>query len=247
MNRYILGIVIAGVVVLAGGAAALYRNINSGDKTEKVIYYSETQRMMYPEIELGKQEEKEAADDVQEMVEINAAVNAAYIPGNDENSNAGFMTADNADVSLTDKKEEAASGATQTASDNPKPGAATSGSTQSNPKPSAAQPVPAAPANTPAQSNPKPEAAQPSEATTEKTTEAVWVVDVPAWTEEVPIYDYVQIAVCSGCGADISGHANEHIMADMYDECGGYHSEMKEVYMGIETVYHEEEGHYEYR
>lgn len=236
MNRYISRIVIAGVVVLAGGAAALYSSMNSGDTTEKVIYYSEAESMVYPEMELVK--EKEAAEDVQEAAEVHAAVSVAYIPETD-----GFMTADNTDVSLTDKKEETALGAIQTVTDNPKPSAVPSGNTQSNSKPETSQPVPAAPA----QSSQKPEASQPAEATTEKTTEAVWVVDVPAWTEEYPVYDYVPIDVCSNCGADISGDAWGHIEENSDNGCHGFKSDIKEVYMGTETVYHEEEGHWEYK
>lgn len=241
MNKYLVGIVIAGVVVVAGGAAARYSSRNSVDTTEKVIYYSEAPKMHCPEIELGSQNEKEAADDVQEQgaAEVHAAVHGVYIQEPDKedgSSNAGFMTADNADVPPVD---------------NTKPSAASSGSTQSSQQSSAqptmGNPKPSAVPSGSTQGSPQPAAQKPAEPATEKTTEAVWVVDVPAWTEEYPVYDYVQIDVCSGCGADISANAWEHIGADPYDACGGFHSEIKEVYVGMETVYHEEVGHYEYR
>lgn len=242
MNKYLVGIVIAGVVVVAGGAAALYSNINSKDTTEKVIYYSEAQKMHYPEIELGRQNEKEAADDEQEQ--------EAYIPEADKddgNSNTGFMTADNSKPSaaLSDSTQSSQQPASQPATDNTKPSAAPSGSTQSSQQPASQSTTGNPKPSGSTQNSPQPATQKPAE--TEKTTEAVWVVDVPAWKEEYPVYDYVQIAVCSGCGADISGHAVEHISADPHDACGGYHSEMKEIYVGTETIYHEEEGHYEYR
>lgn len=240
MNKYLVGIVIAGVVVVAGGAAALYSNINSKDTTEKVIYYSEAQKMHYPEIELGRQNEKEAADDEQDQETMEADKDAG-------NSNTGFTTADNPKPSAapSDSTQSSQQQATQTVTNNPKPSVTSSDSTQSSQQPASQQAMGNPKPSGSTQNSPQPATQKPAE--TEKTTEAVWVVDVPAWTEEYPVYDYVQIAVCSGCGADISGHAWEHVGADPYDECGGYHSEIKEIYVGTETIYHEEEGHYEYR
>ncbi|MCM1083328.1 MAG: hypothetical protein NC428_07610 [Clostridium sp.] len=252
MSKYVVGILITGAVVLAGGAAALYGSINSSNTTEKVIYYSRAEQMHYPEIMFEEQTAELTSEDVQETVEAHAAVNAAYMQETGQyTGNDGFMTADNTDISLTDKKEGSASGTTQLVTGNPKPQTAPSGSIQNSRQAAqpAADPKPQAAPSGSAQSNPQPTTPKPAEMTTEKTTEAVWVVDKEAWTEEYPIYNTVQIDVCSGCGAELPGNggAVDHISADPYDGCGGYHTETKQVYAGTETIYHEEEGHWEYR
>jgi len=48
--------------------------------------------------------------------------------------------------------------------------------------------------------------------------------------------------VCNTCGADISGHAGEHLDETMH---GGYHSENIKIQTGTRTIHHEEQGHYE--
>ncbi len=69
-----------------------------------------------------------------------------------------------------------------------------------------------------------------------------WVVDQAAWSEEVPVWGNKGIMVCNTCGADISGHAGEHLDETMH---GGYHSENIKIQTGTKTIYHEEQGHYE--
>ena len=69
-----------------------------------------------------------------------------------------------------------------------------------------------------------------------------WVVDQAAWSEEVPVWGNKGIMVCNTCGADISGHAGEHLDETMH---GGYHSENIKIQTGTRTIHHEEQGHYE--
>lgn len=83
---------------------------------------------------------------------------------------------------------------------------------------------------------------QPEPVWHEPVYENKWVVDQAAWTEEVPIYETKEIAVCNTCGADISGFAGEHILDG---DCTGYHSEVIQVQVGTNTISHPEQGHYE--
>ena len=77
-------------------------------------------------------------------------------------------------------------------------------------------------------------------------TEQVWVVDSPAWSESVPVYEAREISVCNVCGIEITGsvsaHAKEHMLAG---EGSGHRSEVIQVLVGHETVEHPEEGHWE--
>lgn len=77
-------------------------------------------------------------------------------------------------------------------------------------------------------------------------TERVWVVDSPAWSESVPVYEAREISVCNVCGIEITGsvstHAKEHMLAG---EGSGHRSEVVQVLVGHETVDHPEEGHWE--
>ncbi|WP_346687216.1 hypothetical protein [Enteroscipio rubneri] len=89
-----------------------------------------------------------------------------------------------------------------------------------------------------------------SQATLKKTwvedTEKVWVVDKAAWTETIPVYENVERSICNVCGADITGstsaHNKQHMLAG---EGSGYHSEVRQVKVGEETIEHPEEGHWE--
>lgn len=76
--------------------------------------------------------------------------------------------------------------------------------------------------------------------------EQVWVVDELSYTEEIPIYETVEISVCNICGEEITGstsdHAKEHMLAG---EGSGHHSEWIVQVVGYSTVIHEEVGHWE--
>ena len=79
-------------------------------------------------------------------------------------------------------------------------------------------------------------------------TEQVWVVDTPAWSEQIPIYSTVEVSICNVCGADITGntaaHSKEHMLAG---EGSGHHSEVRQNVAGYNTVDHPEVGHWETR
>ncbi|MEE0846125.1 MAG: hypothetical protein U0L71_08065 [Eggerthellaceae bacterium] len=77
-------------------------------------------------------------------------------------------------------------------------------------------------------------------------TERTWVVDRAAWVETIPVYESVERSVCNICGADITGSTSEHNKQHMLaGEGSGYHSEVRRVQVGEETVEHPEEGHWE--
>lgn len=65
------------------------------------------------------------------------------------------------------------------------------------------------------------------------------IVISEAWTEEIPVYDTVARDICNGCGLDITdnviGHIESQVLAGKY-ECGGHHTEWKQVQVGTNTV-----------
>lgn len=96
---------------------------------------------------------------------------------------------------------------------------------------------------------------QPVATTTEHTSvwhepvyKDVWVVDVPAHTEEIPEYETRCRSVCNGCGADVTndpiGHGKTQMLAGNMS-CGGYHTEYYDVQIGTTTLNYPEEGHWE--
>lgn len=79
-------------------------------------------------------------------------------------------------------------------------------------------------------------------------TERVWVVDRAAWSEQKPVFESRELCICNVCGADITANPTPHNKAHMLaGEGGGYHSEVKQVQVGSETIKHPEEGHWETR
>ncbi|WP_394883695.1 hypothetical protein [Clostridium tertium] len=60
-----------------------------------------------------------------------------------------------------------------------------------------------------------------------------------AWTEEVPIYEDKEVAICNGCGADITsdpwGHIEQQALAGNYS-CGGFHTDWKQVQVGTNKI-----------
>lgn len=77
-----------------------------------------------------------------------------------------------------------------------------------------------------------------------------WVVDTPAWTEQVPVYERQQRAICSNCGADITNigataHGNSVSEQDFLNGCGTWHTEWVNILTGYNTVNHPEVGHWE--
>mgnify|MGYP000260967128 CR=1 FL=1 len=57
-----------------------------------------------------------------------------------------------------------------------------------------------------------------------------------AYDEQVPITEMKEFSICNNCGADITGFASEHILNGT---CRRYHSELREVVTGYNTIHHD--------
>ena len=62
-----------------------------------------------------------------------------------------------------------------------------------------------------------------------------------AWDEQVPITEMKEHSICNQCGADITADPWGHLEQSAVNggNCGGYHSEWREVVTGYQTVHHE--------
>lgn len=58
-----------------------------------------------------------------------------------------------------------------------------------------------------------------------------------AYDEQVPIKEMQEFTFCTTCGANITGHAVEHLENSL--DCQGYYSDWLEVTTGYNTVHHE--------
>lgn len=77
-------------------------------------------------------------------------------------------------------------------------------------------------------------------------TETRTVVDQPAYDEQIPQYQDVERMICNQCGADISGNAVAHNDQHLSNyEPGGYHSEVRQMLIGYQTVHHDAVTHTE--
>lgn len=78
-------------------------------------------------------------------------------------------------------------------------------------------------------------------------TEARTVVDQPAYDEQVPVTEMVAWEKCDNCGADITADPSGHNKTEMLAGTGkyGWHTELKEVVTGYQTVHHDAVTHTE--
>ena len=62
-----------------------------------------------------------------------------------------------------------------------------------------------------------------------------------AYDEQVPITEMKEFAICNQCGADVTANPTAHMKNSYLNggNCGGYHSEWREVVTGYKTVHHE--------
>lgn len=63
-----------------------------------------------------------------------------------------------------------------------------------------------------------------------------------AYDEQVPIKEMQEFTFCSTCGANITGHAVEHLENSFWENslnCKGYYTDWREVTTGYNTVHHE--------
>lgn len=58
-----------------------------------------------------------------------------------------------------------------------------------------------------------------------------------AWDEQVPIKEMKEFMFCTTCGANITGHAVEHLENSL--NCIGYYNDWREVTTGYQTVHHD--------
>lgn len=62
-----------------------------------------------------------------------------------------------------------------------------------------------------------------------------------AYDEQVPITEMKEFAICNQCGADVTANPGAHMKNSYLNggNCGGYHSEWREVVTGYNTVHHD--------
>ena len=62
-----------------------------------------------------------------------------------------------------------------------------------------------------------------------------------AYDEQVPVTEMKEFSICNQCGADITGDPWGHLEQSAVNggNCGGYHSEWREVVTGYQTVHHD--------
>lgn len=62
-----------------------------------------------------------------------------------------------------------------------------------------------------------------------------------AYDEQVPITEMKEFAICNNCGADVTANPTAHMKNSLLNggNCGGYHSEWREVVTGYKTVHHD--------
>lgn len=149
------------------------------------------------------------------------------------NSSNSGQTSKNNSPSGNTNKPASNSGSSSSSQSKPSSGSGSSSSSKPEPAPT-----------------PQPATKDPHEGKTwheaEYKTEQVWVVDVPAHTWQCPIIESRDVAICNTCGAEITGHAYEHIFEHMdKGENGSYRCETIDEIVGYETVNEPEQGHYE--
>ena len=79
-------------------------------------------------------------------------------------------------------------------------------------------------------------------------TETRTVVDQAAYDEQVPVTEMREHEICNQCGADLTGlDIDAHFKNSYFNggNCGGFHSEWREVTVGYQTVHHDAVTHTE--
>ena len=62
-----------------------------------------------------------------------------------------------------------------------------------------------------------------------------------AYDEQVPVTEMKEFSICNNCGADVTANPTAHMKNSLLNggNCGGYHSEWREVITGYNTVHHD--------
>lgn len=75
-----------------------------------------------------------------------------------------------------------------------------------------------------------------------------WVQDSAAWDETVPVYSTKEVAICAGCGADITADPYSHFTRSGCvngSSASNWRYETQQYQSGTEVIHHEATGHYE--
>lgn len=165
------------------------------------------------------------------------------------NNNAGNGQTSKSNGSSGSTNKPASNSGSSGSSSQSKPSSGSSSSSSSQSKPSSGSGSSSSSSSKP-EPTPQPATKDPHEGKTwheaEYKTEKVWVVDEEACTWQRPIYEEHEAAICNTCGAEITGHAYEHIFEHMdKGENGSYRCETVRTLVGYETVEEPEEGHWE--
>ena len=62
-----------------------------------------------------------------------------------------------------------------------------------------------------------------------------------AYDEQVPVTEMKEFSICNNCGADVTANPTAHMKNSLLNggNCGGFHSEWREVITGYNTVHHD--------
>ena len=166
---------------------------------------------------------------------INKQTNLNNTSNNSQSNktNNSSNSSNSSSAGQTSKPSSGSSSSNSSSQSKPSSGSGSSSSSSSKPEPT-----------------PQPATKDPHEGKTwheaEYKTEKVWVVDEEACTWQRPIYEEHEAAICNTCGAEITGHAYEHIFEHMdKGENGSYRCETVRTLVGYETVEEPEVGHWE--
>lgn len=166
---------------------------------------------------------------------INKQTNLNNTSNNSQSNktNNSSNSSNSSSAGQTSKPSSGSSSNNSSSQSKPSSGSGSSSSSSSKPEPT-----------------PQPATKDPHEGKTwheaEYKTEKVWVVDEEACTWQRPIYEEHEAAICNTCGAEITGHAYEHIFEHMdKGENGSYRCETVRTLVGYETVEEPEVGHWE--
>ena len=249
-----------GVVLLAGvgvSIGVMSNGVNDSNKTSVVDKV----------VDKDKADKGEATDEKDELVDNNVAENA---DGNEsvevtpeENSTDNTASSDgvgsedketssNSGTSNSESKPSNGSSSNSSSNSNTSTGGSTSNSgSSSNSKPSTGGSSSNSKPSTGGSSNSggtsKPESHTHNwVAITEQVhhdEEGHWeeVVVKPAWTEEVPIYEQREVAICNGCAADITSNIDKHMTDNILAgnmACTGWHTDWKQVQVGTNKIEH---------
>lgn len=241
-----------GVALLAGvGVSIGYMSngVSDDNKTsvvDKVVDKDKTD---------NKDNKEESADEKDNLVSDNGSVEVT------PEENASDSKANNSTTNESSSKDKGASSNSSTSKSESKPSNGSSSSSNSKPSSNSGSSSNSKPSTGGSSSNSKPSTGGSSNsggtskpeshthnwvAITEQVhhdEEGHWeeVVVKPAWTEEVPIYEQREVAICNGCGADITSNIDKHMTDNILAgnmACTGWHTDWKQVQVGTNKIEH---------